>query len=86
MQRTFITTSAFSGSETHCNGSCSVDRDCSTGYAELSLATNTTPAVELLPVFAADANGIVQVPRGFLCEYCEAGLLGTVQKPCEPGA
>ena len=74
------------GAEVHCmDGSCSVDGACSSGYAELSIAVNTPPKMELLPVFASDANGIVQVPRGWLYQLCEPGNLGTEQEPCEPG-
>lgn len=74
------------GSEVHCkDDSCSVDGACSSGHAEGSLALNTPPKIELLPVFAADSNGIVQVPHGWLYQFCEPGTLGTDQEPCEPG-
>lgn len=76
-----------SGSEVHCkDGSCSVDGACSSGYAELVLPVNTPPELELFPAFAAGDDGVVQVPRGWLYKYCEAGFVGSVQEPCEPGA
>ena len=75
-----------SGTEVHCkDGSCSVDGACSSGYAELSVVVNTPPKMELRPVFAADASGIVKVPRGWLYQLCEPGQLGTENEPCEPG-
>ena len=42
--------------------------------------------MQLLPVPAADASGVVRVPRGWLYEFCAPGVAGTVREPCEPGA
>lgn len=75
------------GTELHCkDGSCSVDGACSSGYGEVRLAVNTPPEIKLQSVFAADSDGIVHVPRGWLYQFCEVGNLGTEQEPCEPGA
>ena len=77
----------YAGSEVHCtDGSCSIDGACSSGYRGRMVALNAAPILQLLPVFAVDSSGIVQVPRGWLYDFCEPGNSGTALEPCEPGA
>lgn len=84
------------GSEARCEDkSCSIDGVCPpTSLLTLSLypspeafesSFNTPPTLELQAVAAADSTGVVRVPRGWLYSFCEPGVAGTVDQPCEPG-
>ena len=48
-------------------------------------AVNTPPNLELLPVYSADINGVVEVPRGWMYSLCSPGDVSTSKQPCEPG-
>ena len=75
------------GTEQRCGDrSCSIGGVCLNTTLPASHRVNSSPEIELLPVPAADASGVVRVPRGWLYEFCSPGVAGTVQEPCEPGA
>ena len=75
------------GSEVRCSDrACSVGGVCLSGTTPADgISVNSSPDIRLLPVPAADASGVVQVPRGWQYVFCEPGVAGTVQEPCEPG-
>jgi hypothetical protein len=77
----------FADEEVRCGDrSCSIAGFCTLSSAQRPVAFNSPPRLQLLPLPAADAHGVVQVPRGWLYALCEPGTTGTISEPCEPGA
>jgi hypothetical protein len=66
--------------------SCSVSGFCPVSSTQRVVIINSPPNLQLLPVPAADSQGVVQVPRGWMYAFCDPGIAGTVSEPCEPGA
>ena len=74
------------GSEVRCGDrSCSIGGICLDTTLPVGSSENSAPEMHLLPVPAADASGVLQVPRGWLYGFCAPGVAGTLQEPCEPG-
>jgi hypothetical protein len=66
--------------------SCSLDGSCPLHSTQKEVMENDPPDLQLLPVPAANSRGVVKVPRGWLYEFCEPEMIGTLSEPCEPGA
>jgi hypothetical protein len=66
--------------------SCSVNGFCPVSRTQRVVPFNNSPRLQLLPVTAADGQGVVQVPRGWLYSFCDPGRAGTISEPCDTGA
>jgi hypothetical protein len=65
--------------------SCSIDGSCPLNSTQREVVLTSPPRLQLLSSPAADDNGIVQVPRGWLYAVCEPGTAGTLSESCAPG-